>query len=105
MTDYQAIRFDVAPSGVATLTLHRPEQKNGLNWQMAEETRDVLLGPARDHRVKVLVLTGVGRLFSPGASAAEPRVSPKHDEEPGARSSAPLSSPSASAVTSACPGP
>lgn len=82
MSDYAAITFDAAPSGVATLTINRPEMKNGLNWQVAGESLEVLLGPARDPRIKVLVLTGAGDFFCPGASAAEPRYSGPTPEFP-----------------------
>jgi enoyl-CoA hydratase/carnithine racemase len=52
---------------IATLTLNRPERMNGMTNRMVVEARDVLTAAAEDREVRVLVLTGAGRAFSPGA--------------------------------------
>jgi 2-(1,2-epoxy-1,2-dihydrophenyl)acetyl-CoA isomerase len=52
---------------IATLTLNRPERMNGMTNRMVIEARDVLAAAAEDREVRVLVLTGAGRAFSPGA--------------------------------------
>jgi 2-(1,2-epoxy-1,2-dihydrophenyl)acetyl-CoA isomerase len=52
---------------IATLTLNRPERMNGMTNRMVIEARDVLTAAAEDREVRVLVLTGAGRAFSPGA--------------------------------------
>ena len=64
--DYETIRWEVA-DGVATLTLNRPEQLNGMTNRMVRETYSALSRVADDTNVKVVVLTGAGRFFCPGA--------------------------------------
>jgi 2-(1,2-epoxy-1,2-dihydrophenyl)acetyl-CoA isomerase len=53
--------------GVARLTLNRPDQMNGMTNQMVREARDALELAAADASLRVLVLTGAGRAFCPGA--------------------------------------
>jgi 2-(1,2-epoxy-1,2-dihydrophenyl)acetyl-CoA isomerase len=52
---------------VATLTLNRPERMNGMTNRMVLEAGEALAAAAEDRDVRVLVLTGAGRAFSPGA--------------------------------------
>jgi 2-(1,2-epoxy-1,2-dihydrophenyl)acetyl-CoA isomerase len=52
---------------VATLTLNRPDRMNGMTNRMVRETADALELVAADATVRVLVLTGAGRSFCPGA--------------------------------------
>ncbi|MGH7896948.1 MAG: enoyl-CoA hydratase/isomerase family protein [Candidatus Binatia bacterium] len=52
---------------VATLIMNRPERMNGITNRMVIEVRDALAAAAEDRDVRVLVLTGAGRAFSPGA--------------------------------------
>lgn len=66
MADYSTIRYELA-DGVATLTLNRPEHMNGMTNAMVRETHTALEAAARDRAVRVLVLTGAGRAFCPGA--------------------------------------
>ncbi|NKY58954.1 enoyl-CoA hydratase/isomerase family protein [Nocardia flavorosea] len=67
MTDYTTIRLDHDDAGVATLTFDRPEHFNGVTVTMAAEMTDALDRVAGDREVRVLVLTGAGRSFCPGA--------------------------------------
>ncbi len=53
--------------GLATLTLNRPQQRNGMTNRMVRETYDALLTVANDKTTRVLVLTGAGDSFCPGA--------------------------------------
>lgn len=53
--------------GVARLTLNRPEQMNGMTNQMVREACDALELAAGDASLRVLVLTGAGKAFCPGA--------------------------------------
>jgi 2-(1,2-epoxy-1,2-dihydrophenyl)acetyl-CoA isomerase len=53
--------------GVARLTLNRPEQMNGMTNQMVREACDALELAAGDSSLRVLVLTGAGKAFCPGA--------------------------------------
>ena len=74
----QHIRFDAA-DGIGTLTLNRPERMNGMTTRMLVETHDCLQQVAERTDIRVLVLTGEGRGFCPGADlkgrvAGEPDV-------------------------------
>ena len=66
MSDYETIRYEIS-QGVATLTLNRPDRLNGMTNQMVRETYEALSQAADDLEVRVLVLTGAGRGFCPGA--------------------------------------
>ena len=69
---YQAQHFAYAfDSGVATLTLNRPERKNPLTFESYAELRDLFraLNSALD--VKVVVLTGAGGNFCSGGDVHE----------------------------------
>jgi 2-(1,2-epoxy-1,2-dihydrophenyl)acetyl-CoA isomerase len=52
---------------IARLTLNRPDRMNGMTNRMVRETADALEIVAADATVRVLVLTGSGRSFCPGA--------------------------------------
>jgi 2-(1,2-epoxy-1,2-dihydrophenyl)acetyl-CoA isomerase len=67
--DFQHIRLDLAATGVATLTLARPESLNALRSGMLDEMREAVEGlPGSGARA--LLLTGEGRGFSSGADLA-----------------------------------
>jgi len=63
---FDTIRYEV-DGAVATLTLNRPERMNAMTNRMVTETAAALTIAAADGDVRVLVLTGAGRSFSPGA--------------------------------------
>ena len=52
---------------VVTITMNRPERKNAMTNRMVRETGDALAYAAEDRDVRVLVLTGAGTSFCPGA--------------------------------------
>ncbi|MHB8381787.1 MAG: enoyl-CoA hydratase/isomerase family protein [Candidatus Binataceae bacterium] len=52
---------------VATLTMNRPERMNGMTTLMVHEARKALSLAADDTEIRVLVLTGAGKAFCPGA--------------------------------------
>jgi 2-(1,2-epoxy-1,2-dihydrophenyl)acetyl-CoA isomerase len=60
------IRFEVADH-VGWLLMNRPERMNGMTNQMLVETHDCLQHVAAQTDVRVVVLTGEGRGFCPGA--------------------------------------
>lgn len=64
--EFETIRFEVA-GGLARLTLNRPEFRNGMTNRMVREAREALELAAADASVRVLVLTGAGASFCPGA--------------------------------------
>jgi 2-(1,2-epoxy-1,2-dihydrophenyl)acetyl-CoA isomerase len=53
-------------SGVATVTLNRPDKLNSFTVEMHRELRDAIAGVEHDRSVRVLVLTGAGRGFCAG---------------------------------------
>jgi enoyl-CoA hydratase len=68
---YQTIRYDVAATGVATLTLDQPDTRNALSSEMLAEVVDVLEVVGGDDAVRCLVLTSShDRIFSSGANLA-----------------------------------
>jgi 2-(1,2-epoxy-1,2-dihydrophenyl)acetyl-CoA isomerase len=52
---------------VVTITMNRPERKNAMTNRMVREVGDALAIAAEDKAVRVLVLTGAGTAFCPGA--------------------------------------
>lgn len=65
------IRVDVAASGLATITLARPEKKNALSIALRDEVTEAVGGLGRDEAVKVIVVTGAGDTFSAGFDLKE----------------------------------
>jgi enoyl-CoA hydratase/carnithine racemase len=57
--------------GVVTLTLNRPEKKNALSIALRDDVSDALARLADDERVKVVVVTGAGDVFSAGFDLGE----------------------------------
>jgi 2-(1,2-epoxy-1,2-dihydrophenyl)acetyl-CoA isomerase len=64
---FDTIAFDVSHEGIATLTFNRPDHFNGMTAEMGRELREALAEVTRREDVRVLVLTGAGRAFCPGA--------------------------------------
>lgn len=81
---YETIRYE-KDGPVATLTLNRPDRMNSMTNLMVLETAEALVGAAEDNELRVLVLTGEGRAFCPGAdlqgvvsgTTAEARLRPE----------------------------
>jgi enoyl-CoA hydratase/carnithine racemase len=57
--------------GVATLTLNRTEKKNALSIALRDELSDALDALAGDDRVKTVIVTGAGDVFSSGFDLRE----------------------------------
>jgi len=58
-------------AGVVTLTLDRPAKRNALSISLRDEVSDALDRLRDDERVKVVVLTGAGDVFSAGFDLGE----------------------------------
>ncbi|HEY3485804.1 MAG TPA: enoyl-CoA hydratase-related protein [Ilumatobacteraceae bacterium] len=71
---YHAIEVTVADSGIAVLTLSRPDRSNAVDDLMHSELSTVFARAQDDPRVRVVVLTGAGRAFSTGGDAAPDRA-------------------------------
>jgi 2-(1,2-epoxy-1,2-dihydrophenyl)acetyl-CoA isomerase len=63
---YQTITYET-DGNVAKLTLNRPDRMNGMTNLMLRETHEALSAAAEDESISVLVLTGAGNSFCPGA--------------------------------------
>ncbi|MEM6783348.1 MAG: enoyl-CoA hydratase-related protein [Bacteroidota bacterium] len=55
---------------VLTLTLDRPEKRNALNGDLVDALLGALTEAAADEALRVIVLTGAGKVFSAGADLA-----------------------------------
>jgi methylglutaconyl-CoA hydratase len=62
----EAIKIDVDPRGVATLTLNRAEKHNALSAKMLAELAQAAADLGADDAVRVVVLTGAGKSFCAG---------------------------------------
>ncbi|MGY1633751.1 enoyl-CoA hydratase-related protein [Geodermatophilus sp. SYSU D01186] len=60
------VRYEVA-DGVATITLDRPDRMNAFTAVMATELAAAAAAADADDAVRVVVVTGAGRAFCPGA--------------------------------------
>ena len=66
MQNQSSILYE-ASGGIGRLTLNRPEAMNGMTPEMSTEAYQTLLTASRDDSLRVLVITGAGRAFCPGA--------------------------------------
>ena len=66
MTPYQTLDLRVEDA-LATLTINRPDHRNGMTNGMVREAYQALSQVADDDTVRVLLLTGAGDTFCPGA--------------------------------------
>lgn len=62
-----AVLVEVDADGVATLTLNRPERRNGWSEEIEAAYYGALTAAAQDPSVRAVVLTGAGTTFCPGA--------------------------------------
>lgn len=65
--DFETILYINEGGGLARLTLNRPDARNGMTNRMVRETTRALEAAAADRTVRVLVLSGEGSAFCPGA--------------------------------------
>jgi enoyl-CoA hydratase/carnithine racemase len=68
---YETIRYEVADTGVATVTLDQPDTRNALSAEMLGDLLDAFQTARDDEAVRVVVLTSShDRIFSSGANLA-----------------------------------
>ena len=60
-----------APTGVATITLNRPERLNALTFEVYAELRDTFAALDTEPGVRAIVLTGAGRAFCSGGDVED----------------------------------
>ena len=64
--------YDHDPAtGVATLTLNRPERLNALTFEVYEELRDAFVALDGEPGVRAIILTGAGRAFCSGGDVQD----------------------------------
>jgi len=63
---FETIRYEKS-GAIATLTINRPDRMNGMTNLMLLETGQALATASRDRDLRVLILTGAGKAFCPGA--------------------------------------
>ena len=62
--------FD-AGTGVATLTLNRPERLNALTFEVYDELRRAFYALSDEEGVRVVIITGTGRGFCSGGDVED----------------------------------
>src|SRR5215471_11843350 len=72
---YENIKFETA-SGIARITLNRPDRLNSFTSAMHVEVREALAAVKTDATVRVLLLTGAGRGFCAGQDLSDRAVAP-----------------------------
>jgi enoyl-CoA hydratase/carnithine racemase len=77
---YSDILYAVADR-IATITLNRPEARNGYTIRMADEIADALSRANTDSGVRVVVLTGAGDNFCVGMDLSDGGVPPAEEED------------------------
>lgn len=104
--DEDLCTYDVA-DGIATLAFNRPDNMNGMTGNMEVAYFERLLQAEADPDVRVIVVTGKGRAFCPGADLAH-QAGPDDHSLPNAEiaRTTPLdiSKPMIAAINGACAG-
>ncbi len=80
MREFTEIKYTV-DSGIARVTINRPERLNALGMNLAEEFNDLGAALAGEKEVRVVVLTGEGRAFSTGRDLKESATHTKEDAD------------------------
>lgn len=68
---WNTLEVDETESRIATIAMNRPERRNAINGEMAQELEACLAGYADRSDVRVLILTGAGPAFGAGADLSE----------------------------------
>lgn len=92
--DFSEIRYEVA-DGICTITLHRPQARNGYTLRMSDELSEAFHRADADEDVRVIVFTGSGTDFCVGADLSagslevtgDPSADGEHWQEPAGRCS------------------
>ncbi|WP_034268270.1 enoyl-CoA hydratase-related protein [Haloechinothrix halophila] len=77
--NYQEVRYDVADR-ICTITLHRPDARNGYTLRMSDELADAFAQAEADQDVRVIVLTGSGDDFCVGADLSGGSLNASEDD-------------------------
>jgi methylglutaconyl-CoA hydratase len=63
---YETLQIDTTPTGIATLTLNRPDKRNALSTQMITELTDFAHKISAMRGARAIVLRGAGTVFCAG---------------------------------------
>ena len=85
MSGFQTITYEKDESGIARLTLDRPDVLNAVNLQMRDELWTAFEAFRDDPDARVLILRGAGSAFSAGADISEFGTAPSYVESRRAR--------------------
>jgi enoyl-CoA hydratase/carnithine racemase len=66
MNNPSSFLYEKSESGVATITLHRPERLNALTFEVYRELTDTFAALRNETDVRAVVITGAGRAFCSG---------------------------------------
>lgn len=75
-------------SGIARITLNRPEARNALSGELMRELTRAFERAATEPDVRVVILTGAGKAFCAGVDLKEPPTAPGEAVVPGERPAA-----------------
>jgi 3-hydroxypropionyl-coenzyme A dehydratase len=69
---FQTLRYDVAPTGVATIALDKPDTRNALSEDLLDELLDAFARARDDDAVRCVVLTSThAKVFSAGGDLGQ----------------------------------
>jgi 2-(1,2-epoxy-1,2-dihydrophenyl)acetyl-CoA isomerase len=71
----ELVRYE-ADSGLARITLNRPDAQNALTWPMRDRLSELFEAASADLNVRALLLTGTGKGFCTGADLRSARPVP-----------------------------
>jgi enoyl-CoA hydratase len=67
MSEYQFVKYETTDEGrIARVILNRPEVRNAQSRGLLVELNDAFMEAERDDQVRVVILSGEGRMFSAG---------------------------------------
>ena len=67
MTEYKFVKYEPQDDGeIVRIILNRPEARNAQNRGMLVELNDAFLAAEADDKVRVVILSGEGLMFSSG---------------------------------------
>ena len=58
--------YETSPTGVATITLNRPERLNALTFEVYRELTDIFSALRSETSVRTVLITGTGKAFCSG---------------------------------------
>jgi enoyl-CoA hydratase len=68
----QSLLRNLSEEGILTLTIHRPEKRNAINYQIMDELASELLEVRENKKIKTVVITGSGNhAFCSGGDLSE----------------------------------